>query len=248
MERAETMVARRITPRPSASKRSLGPDSPLLLPSRAVEGLLAFFDNDAGAGPAQECAVSGLGTGTEAPTPLPSSPAKHLERSFLFVDVSGFTAYVARHGEHAAIEVLTAFRSTVREISARRGVRVGKWLGDGVMLVGIEPDVVVAAAGEMQCQFVDSCIDIHAGVASGPVLLYEGDDYIGKPVNLAARLCDAAGPGEILALLDPDGLPGWIDSDGEVTVRVFGMGDVSGVHQLQVTTEVVEQFRDPTAA
>lgn len=242
------MAARRITPQPSASKRSLGSDSPLLLPSRAVEGLLAFFDNDPDVSPAHECAVSRFGTGTEAPTPGQSSPANHIERSFLFVDVSGFTAYVDRHGEHAAIEVLTAFRTAVREISARRGVRVAKWLGDGVMLVGVDPDVIVAAAGEMQCRFADSGIDIHGGVASGPVLLYEGDDYIGKPVNLAARLCDAAGPGEILALVEPDELPEWVDVDTEHTVRVVGVGDVPGVLELQVTPEVVDRFRDPSAA
>ena len=36
------------------------------------------------------------------------------------------------------------------------------------------------------------------GIATGRALLFEGDDYIGSAVNLAARLCDAAGPGEVL--------------------------------------------------
>jgi adenylate cyclase len=35
-------------------------------------------------------------------------------------------------------------------------------------------------------------------MATGLALLFEGDDYIGSAVNLASRLCDAAGPGEIL--------------------------------------------------
>ena len=35
-------------------------------------------------------------------------------------------------------------------------------------------------------------------MATGRALLFEGDDYIGSAVNLAARLCDAAGPGEVL--------------------------------------------------
>jgi class 3 adenylate cyclase len=30
------------------------------------------------------------------------------------------------------------------------------------------------------------------------VLVFEGDDYIGRTVNLAARLCDEARPGELL--------------------------------------------------
>ena len=49
------------------------------------------------------------------------------------------------------------------------------------------------------------------GVATGLALLFEGDDYIGSAVNLAARLCDAAGPGEVLIPADqtldlPDGV------------------------------------------
>jgi class 3 adenylate cyclase len=36
-------------------------------------------------------------------------------------------------------------------------------------------------------------------MATGPVILLEGDDYVGSCVNLAARLCSAAGPGELLA-------------------------------------------------
>ena len=31
------------------------------------------------------------------------------------------------------------------------------------------------------------------------MILFEGDDFIGMAINLASRLCDVAGPGEILA-------------------------------------------------
>src|SRR5690606_19530771 len=138
-----------------------------------------------------------------------------LDRTFAFVDVCGFTRYVDRHGTHAAIEVLTRFRSAARDVAARRGVRVGKWLGDGVMLVGTAPGATAAAAAELVARFHDSGIDIHVGLADGEVLLFEGDDYIGRPVNLAARLCDAATEGEILSLLDPTGLPDWVEVAGE---------------------------------
>jgi class 3 adenylate cyclase len=30
------------------------------------------------------------------------------------------------------------------------------------------------------------------------VIVFEGDDFIGMPINLASRLCDAAAPGEVL--------------------------------------------------
>ncbi|MDZ7732804.1 MAG: hypothetical protein U5R31_06505 [Acidimicrobiia bacterium] len=126
-------------------------------------------------------------------------------------------------------------------MAARRGVRVGKWLGDGVMLVGLDAGPPAAARRPI-ARFSDSGIDIHVGLAEGEVLLFEGDDYIGRPVNLAARLCDAAGPGEILAVVESDELPGWIDVAGEVTVRVTGMGDVDGVRQLVVRPDVLSRF------
>ena len=46
------------------------------------------------------------------------------------------------------------------------------------------------------------------GVAAGRVILFEGDDYIGRPVNLAARLCDEAEPHQLLvtaSLFDASG-------------------------------------------
>ena len=43
-------------------------------------------------------------------------------------------------------------------------------------------------------------VSLPSGLATGPVILFEGDDYIGTPVNLAARLCDVAQPREVLAV------------------------------------------------
>ncbi len=46
---------------------------------------------------------------------------------------------------------------------------------------------------------LDESLGLRAGLASGPVLMIDGEDYLGHPVNLAARLCDLAKPGEVLA-------------------------------------------------
>jgi class 3 adenylate cyclase len=162
--------------------------------------------------------------------------------------VCGFTRYVDRHGTHAAIEVLTRFRAVARDVAARRGVRVGKWMGDGVMLVGTSPAITAAAATELVARFHGTGIDIHVGLAGGEVLLFEGDDYIGRPVNLAARLCDAATEGEILSLLDPDALPDWVEVAGRVTVRIDGVGDVEGVTQLQARADLLGDLASDSAA
>jgi class 3 adenylate cyclase len=240
---------RPIIPEPSAIKRR--PAAPLVGSSRAVlDGFRSLFGAGIDADPAEEFAASRAGTGLEAPDVDADldRPLAHLDRAFAFVDVCGFTAYVDRYGTHAAIEVLTRFRSVAREVAARRGVRVGKWLGDGVMLVGTAMGPTAAAAAELVARFHGSGIDIHVGLASGEVLLFEGDDYIGRPVNLAARLCDAATEGEILALVERDALPEWVVVAGEVTVRIGGVGDVAGVSQLRVAPELLHQVSRNSAA
>ncbi len=124
-----------------------------------------------------------------------------VDRTFGFVDLAGFTEFTDAHGDGEAVRLLALFRGALREVAARRGVRIAKWLGDGAMLVSVERELVVEAVVAVQ-DLLHECplpLPIHAGIAAGPVILFEGDDYIGAAVNLAARLADLAGPGEVLA-------------------------------------------------
>lgn len=166
-----------------------------------------------------------------------------VERTFAFLDITGFTRFCDQHGEHAAIEILTRFRTIVREVSARRGVRVAKWLGDGVMMVGVEEGPVIATLAEAVVRCERIRLDTHGGIAGGTVLLFEGDDYVGRPANLAARLCDAAEPGEVLAANLVGPLPSWVVSTGVLTVHISGVGDVSDVTGLKVTDSLAAQLR-----
>lgn len=127
-----------------------------------------------------------------------------VERFFAFIDLSGFTRYTEVHGDEAAVAVLTDFRGVVREVASEHGVRVAKWLGDGAMFVGTEASAVIATVLEIEerTAAAGTTLPLHAGIAGGAVILFEGDDYIGSPVNLAARLCDAAHPYEVLAADD----------------------------------------------
>ncbi len=120
-------------------------------------------------------------------------------RSFAFIDLSGFTRFTDSEGDDAAVGVLMEFRQRVREIAARRGVRIAKWLGDGAMLVAVEAEPLTEAIVDMEHAFEDQPLALRAGLSSGPVILFEGDDYIGRAVNLAARLCSLADPGEVIA-------------------------------------------------
>jgi adenylate cyclase len=185
----------------------------------------------------------GLGTGTEPPAPEWIEVAPTLDRWFAFVDVCGFTSFTEQQGARAATEVLSRFRGVVRIVTARRGVRVLKWLGDGVMLVGVEAGPVVAAALELVMRFRDDPFEVHAGIAGGPVLLFEGDDYIGPSVNHAARLCDAAGPGQVLAIDVQTHLPDWVAVADHVTVDADGIGPFRPVARLEVRSEALAADR-----
>jgi adenylate cyclase len=76
---------------------------------------------------------------------------------------------------------------------------VVKTVGDEIMFVTDTPERCVAVAEELAKGFPYGHvqIDLHVGMAWGPVLCRDGD-YYGPPVNLASRLCDAAPPGGIL--------------------------------------------------
>jgi class 3 adenylate cyclase len=171
--------------------------------------------------------------GTEHPSLLPRIGHLLVERTFIFTDLTGFTSYTRRRGPNAAAELLSEFRHTTRDIAAKRGVRVAKWLGDGSMLVGVEATPAIALGAHLIAHFRDTDVRVRVGIATGIALLFEGDDYIGEPVNLAAKLCAAALPGEMLADCATDELPDWVHSSGEVVVHVRGMGDVPGILRLQ---------------
>ncbi len=122
-----------------------------------------------------------------------------VQRNFAFVDLSGFTAFTDSEGDGAAVDLLMEFRYRLREIAARYGVRIAKWLGDGAMLVSTDAEPLTDAMVDIGDAFDGARLALRAGMAAGPVILFEGDDYIGQAVNLAARLCEQAAPGEVLA-------------------------------------------------
>lgn len=136
---------------------------------------------------------------------LDGNPYEHrVVRTIGFIDLSGFTQYTTVNGDEAAVRALMFFRAATREVCARHGVRIAKWLGDGAMLVGVEAEDLAETMTDLRRLFAsnDTALPIKAGVATGPVILFEGDDYIGSIVNLAARLADLAAPGQLLAPKD----------------------------------------------
>ena len=110
-------------------------------PETADEPLEARPD----AGPALDWYEANKGSGLEAPGELPDGDTHlNIERTFVFADLSGFTQYTRQNGPHEAVKLLGEFRRVARNVAAKRGVRVAKWLGDGVMIVSVDPTAAVA--------------------------------------------------------------------------------------------------------
>lgn len=147
-------------------------------------------------------------------------------RTFVFLDLSGFTNYTAAFGDDAAGRILSTFRTLVREVASERGVRVAKWLGDGCMIVSVDQQAAIEFVMDLERRASRVCapLTLRAGIATGHALLFEGDDYIGSAVNMAARLCDHARNFEVLMpTMQLERLPEGVDAEpfGELELRGF---------------------------
>jgi len=124
------------------------------------------------------------------------------QHTFLFADLVGFTSFTERVGDETAADVAVAFQTAAAHLAADRGCEVVKNLGDAVMIHGRDPAAVVGLAVRLTRDMVEEgwCPPLRVGIHSGTAV-QRGDDWYGATVNLAARLADAAGEGEILISL-----------------------------------------------
>lgn len=159
-------------------------------------------------------------------------------RAFAFVDLCGFTSYTDEHGPLVAREMLGQFRARVRDVSERRGVRIAKWMGDGALLVSVDTGPLVACAVDIVTNIHDGGLEMRGGVSTGPALFIDGDDYVGRALNLASRLCDLAEAGLVLADGDSSQeVPSWIETEPYKSVMVKGLGRRRDIQILRAKHE-----------
>lgn len=118
-----------------------------------------------------------------------------------FVDLTDFTKLTEERGDREAAQVAMAFTSLAGQVAEAKGGRLVKPLGDGVLLRFGTAGGAADATLELLDRLGPGGLPRgHAGIASGPVIVREGDVF-GRTVNLAARIADEAGPGEVMATL-----------------------------------------------
>ena len=125
--------------------------------------------------------------------------------TFLIADIRGYTAFTRAHGDEAAARLAAAFAELAREGVESRGGSVIELRGDEALAAFTSPRAALRAAVELQITFADEAsrdidLPLHVGIGLdlGEAIPVEAG-YRGAALNIAARLCAAAGPGEILA-------------------------------------------------
>ncbi len=135
----------------------------------------------------------------------------------VFSDIRGFTAFAESHEPEAVVAMLNRYLHAQADVVVRHGGDIDKFVGDEIMARFSGPDMVLRAsrASVDMVAVVEALDGAHAGRAGRAAVgvgVSVGDavlgamgaeqrmDFtaIGDTVNIAARLCAAAGPGEVL--------------------------------------------------
>lgn len=124
------------------------------------------------------------------------------EVTIVFTDLVGFSSWALEAGDEAALELLRTVGDAVEEAFFARSGHIVKRLGDGVMAVFDDPDAAVEAA--LSAQEALAGVEVggyrprmRAGVHHGCPRKV-GGDYLGVDVNVAARVAEHAGAGQVL--------------------------------------------------
>jgi class 3 adenylate cyclase/tetratricopeptide (TPR) repeat protein len=164
-----------------------------------------------------------------APLLPEAAPSREARKTVtvLFCDVTGSTALGERLDPEPLRALLARYFERMKAIVERHGGTVEKFIGDAVMAVFGVPVVheddalrAVRAAAEMRAAFPELGVEGRIGITTGEVVTGTEERLAtGDAVNVAARLEQAAQPGEVLL--------------GEETVRLIRRAaDVEAIQPL----------------
>jgi adenylate cyclase len=117
-----------------------------------------------------------------------------------FVDIVGSTALAQRLSTRELGSMLSEFEHVAADVVTSAGGRVVKLIGDEVLYTASDAASACAIALNLAAAFAAHPVlrGVRAGVASGDVLIRDGDVF-GPVVNLAARAVKVAAADEVVA-------------------------------------------------
>jgi adenylate cyclase len=131
-----------------------------------------------------------------------TAPPAVVSGAIVFTDIVGFTEYTAARGDQEAIGILTEQERIVRA-ALPSDARIVKELGDGLLLWFASCGDAVHTCLDLQTAFEGQSSDsdfplwVRIGLHWGTPTERRGD-LIGHDVNLASRVVNLAGPGEVV--------------------------------------------------
>jgi adenylate cyclase len=158
-----------------------------------------------------------------------------LEGVVMFTDIVGFTEYTAVEGDQKALELLTLQERIVSE-ALPPGARVVKELGDGLLLWFPDPCAAVLCALALQTRFDAQWTDrmlplwVRMGMHWGQQTRRR-DDVVGHDVNVASRIVNVAGAGELVL--------------SEATVREVGRRSLQGASFDEIGPVMMKGIPEP---
>ena len=169
----------------------------------------------------------------------------------MFTDLVGSAALFARRGDEAADAVRRQHFAVLRRAIAEHEGREVKSTGDGLMVVFASAVAALRCAVAMQrATGAVGGLELRIGLDAGEPLP-DAEDLYGTPVIVAARLCDAAEPGEILVSEVVSRIAGprvaeHIQSAGAMRLR--GLGERVAASRVHWQVNEDAQAAEPEAA
>ena len=151
-------------------------------------------------------------------------------RTVLIADIRGYTTFTGEQGDEAAAALAARFAEITAAVVAARGGQLVELRGDEALVVFPSTRQALRSALELQTEFAAAELPrgVGIGMDAGEAVRV-GDGYRGSALNLAARLCALAGPGEVIA------------SDAVVHLA----STVEGIRYVSPRTVRVKGFADP---
>ena len=128
-------------------------------------------------------------------------------RAIVFTDLCGSVAQTQQLGDAGHMTLLREHNEIVRAELATHDGREVKHTGDGIMAAFASVASAVAFAVAVQQTLrernenADTPIHLSIGISAGEPVTDANNDLFGAAVQLAARLCDSAPPGDIFVSL-----------------------------------------------
>jgi class 3 adenylate cyclase len=127
----------------------------------------------------------------------PESEPDHGFAAVVFTDLVSSTARAAQVGDRRWRELIDRYERGVTERTHAHGGRIAKTTGDGMLAIFPVPSHALRCASALIDVSARIGLESRVGMHAGEVEL-RGTDVSGLAVNIGARVCALAGPGEVL--------------------------------------------------